>query len=680
MNKSKKFLFGFILSILLLGIMATMFSPSLLVKAQSASIEVYVYDSLTSDPIEGASVILYEDFMMYISEGITDIDGFFEFTALSDGDYYVEVYADGYYYDSAPVSIIDDGDEIIEFYLDLVYTPGTGSINVYIYDFATSNPIEGAVVQLSNDVGYFITEGLTDSDGLYSFIELGAGTYYVEGSMLEYFSNSDYVTIVTDGDTEQLDLYLNPGYVVGTSEIEGYIYTFGTSDPIEGAWVRLLTEYDDQIDVYFTASDGYYIFSGFGADTYYVEASMTGYETEEDTVTIVTDGDTEQLDLYLDPIVHAIDILSPSDSETIEGGLVLVSCDANDILNLNYIEVNVNTVLITTFIVDGGPPFQSEFFVPVFGNGTNTIELEAYWLDMSTASDSVDINSINVIPMVDLKEGDILNYKYDILTEAQEIDYNCTFTNWLSPFEMNTAVIMHIYDVVPMHLEYNIVINVLNGYVSVDSTTQFLSKHFFPFIGLLPNPQVGDKTVMTEWFEILAVNGSKSWSYTDIWTLQYMDTTTVIYSEQGSNIMYYFKVPGQMEVNLIETTIDFRNPYVSDVADFDYIIGETGNIISWDVTDTHPGTYTIYIDSVEDYTDTWNSDTPIEITVDGLAEGTYVYLIVVTDLAGNTAQDAVTVTVNPVVPEFGSIHYFIFLPILILTTHFLVSKKKKNNK
>ncbi|MHA1203018.1 MAG: MSCRAMM family protein [Candidatus Heimdallarchaeaceae archaeon] len=770
MKYMKKISFGFIFSVLILGIIVPLFSPSILVMAQTSIIEVNVLEFGTSNPIEGVTVELYDSMYMDLDEGITDVAGFCEFTSLDAGDYFVFVDPPGYL--NVPeeyVVIATDGDtEIVNFYLTLAYTPGDGFIDVYVYDSGTTNPIVGAEVELycmgeditsgvtdgtgfynltglgagdyyvfadatdyeadsstvtidydgegklavfnldlifipgngfidvfvydpstltpivgadvelRNFNSYLITTGVTDGTGFYNFTGLGAATYSVWAEATDYYANESSVTIDYDGEGEYLMLYIAPYYIPGSSSIGVYVYDNNTLNPIANAAVRLYTEYYGWVDMGNTNMAGYYEFSGLGAAKYIVEGQMNHYETNSSLVTIVSDGDTESLDLFLPPIVHTIDILSPSDSDTIEGGLVLVNCDANDEWFLDYIEVYVNAILIITFVIDGGPPFQSEFFVPVFGNGTNTIELVAYWLDVTSDSDSVEINSINVIPVVRLKEGDILNYKYDLLTSTQEADYNFTFTNWLSPFEMNTAVILHMWDDtgVLMHSEHNIVINVLNGYVSVDPTTQFLYRHFFPFIGLLPNPQIGDKTVLTMWHEILTVNGSISWSYTDMWTLEYLGGPIVIYVEQSSNILYYQELPGQMEVTLTETTIDFLNPEVSDLADFSYTEGDTGNIISWNATDMYPGTYTIYRNTIEIETDTWTSDTNITINVDNLSPGAYVFRLVVTDAAGNSVEDTLTVTVNAIVVEINPILSLLLLPMSIIVTYVILRKRR----
>ena len=680
MKKNKKVISGFVLSILLFGIIAPLFSSHVLVLAQTGTIDVYVYDWITYDPIVGADIELYDDSYLFLDSGFSDISGFYQFTSLEIGDYWVEVNAAGYQYNETIITIDFEGEEeLIEFYQETSFTSGNGYIDVYVYDVSTMNPLVGADVNLFSESWYFLTSGVTDGTGFYNFTGLGADTYNIGGEITNFDTNSSSVTIDFDGEGEYLMLYLAPSFVPGDGFIDVYVYGDDTLNPIVGATAQLYTEYYGWVDMGLTDGTGFYNFTNLGAGNYIVEALADGYVLNSSTVTIDFDGDGEYLMLYLLPFVHTIDILSPTDSDTIEGGLVLVSCDANDELNLDDIEVYVNTILITTFDVSGGGGFISEFFVPVFGNGTNTIELVANWLDMSTDSDSVEVNSINVIPVVDLKEGDIMNYRYDILTSTQKIEYNFTFASWLTTFEMNIEAILHMYDHTGtiQYMEIDMVVNVLNGYVSVDPTGQFLSSHFFPFSSLLPNPQIGDKTAMIMWYEILTVNGSDSWRYTDIWTLDYMETTSVVYVEQSSNIVYSFKIPGQLELALLETTIDFLNPSVSDVADFDYTEGETGNIISWDVTDMYPGTYIINEDGLEVDTGIWNSTTPIAINVDDLSVGTYVYSIVVMDLAGNIAEDTVTVTVNAVIPELSLFSNLLLIPTFVFVAYVIMRKREK---
>ncbi len=691
MKNKKKILSGFIFSLLILGIISPLLSQSTLdtvddpfkLNIDDAYIEVYAYDELTLDPIQGADVELYDEFYITIDSGITDIDGFINFTSLSLGFYEIEIRATDYENNGSYVTIeSEDEEKIVEFYLAKIFVPGDGFIDVYVKDFETTDPIAGASVQLNNEYGSYLTDGLTDGAGFYNFTGLGAATYTIESSAYGYHYQSDSVTIDYDGEGEEMEINLKPEYVSGVGFIDVFVNDNVTHTPIVGAEVWLYDEYYYYIDNGITDGTGFYNFTNLGVGDYIVEANADGYVLNSSSVYIDFDGEEEYLMLYLSLFVRTFDILSPSDSQTVEGGSVLVEFDASEPFDLQTIEVSVNAVHITTISYGGS---STECIVPVFENGTNTILLEGTWNDASMASDTVNIDSNNVIPTVNIKEGDILNYRQLDLVGGLTGDFNFTFTTWVSTFEMLTHFTVHQYDAggTIMYGEYFLTVNVLNGYVAMDSSNMFFEyRHFFPFSSLLPSPVVGDKMAYVPWTDILTVNGSMLWEYTDVWTLEHWSGNIVFYFEKSSNILQYFLYPGLMEAFILETTIDFLNPYVSDVADFGYVEGDTGNVISWDATDMNPWNYSIYKDDVLQQSLNWTAGTPIVINVDGLTtggvtSGVFVYRIVVMDLAGNIAEDTVTITVTHVVPELGLISNLVLISTIVFVAYVIMRKREK---
>ncbi|MFX0064143.1 MAG: hypothetical protein ACFFC7_18380 [Candidatus Hermodarchaeota archaeon] len=95
-------------------------------------------------------------------------------------------------------------------------------------------------------------------------------------------------------------------------------------------------------------------------------------------------------------------------------------------------------------------------------------------------------------------------------------------------------------------------------------------------------------------------------------------------------------------VNVVDTT----DPQIDSPSDVSYEQGSTGHSISWTAIDSHPATFTIYIDGTEDSSESWTSGIAIIINVDGLTVGIYNYTIFVTDTSGNSANDTVIVTVT----------------------------------
>jgi hypothetical protein len=101
-------------------------------------------------------------------------------------------------------------------------------------------------------------------------------------------------------------------------------------------------------------------------------------------------------------------------------------------------------------------------------------------------------------------------------------------------------------------------------------------------------------------------------------------------------------------LTLVITSNDL--PTITHPADATYVSGSTGNNISWTITDAtvNSPTYTIErngtVVSITPYT--WYSGTELVWSIDGLAAGSYSYVIKVIDGYGGSVEDTVTVTVT----------------------------------
>ncbi|MHA2056608.1 MAG: hypothetical protein ACXACG_06660 [Candidatus Thorarchaeota archaeon] len=119
--------------------------------------------------------------------------------------------------------------------------------------------------------------------------------------------------------------------------------------------------------------------------------------------------------------------------------------------------------------------------------------------------------------------------------------------------------------------------------------------------------------------------------------------------------------------NTISDTIyvivyDGTDPTIDSPADVTYDEGTPGNTISWNPSDLNPVSYVIYKDAVPAKSGSWNSSSEtISISVDGLAVGTYSYVLEVTDIGSNTANNTVAVIVSdgtwPIIDSPADIQY-----------------------
>ncbi len=126
--------------------------------------------------------------------------------------------------------------------------------------------------------------------------------------------------------------------------------------------------------------------------------------------------------------------------------------------------------------------------------------------------------------------------------------------------------------------------------------------------------------------------------------------------------------------------LDLDPPEIDAVPDIEYLFGETGNNIQWNITDLNPTTYTVYKNFVEILTDSWANGVPIIINIDGLDNGTNVYQIFALDAFGRSSLDTVIVTVTAVIREFNGETLVIFSGLMVaLSVYLLRNKKKRNN-
>ncbi|MHA2335199.1 MAG: hypothetical protein ACXAEU_24425, partial [Candidatus Hodarchaeales archaeon] len=93
---------------------------------------------------------------------------------------------------------------------------------------------------------------------------------------------------------------------------------------------------------------------------------------------------------------------------------------------------------------------------------------------------------------------------------------------------------------------------------------------------------------------------------------------------------------------------DTTLPDVSNPSDISYTEGSTANFIIWTVGDQNPGVYNVTKDGTLYVSDTSWSNGTISINVDGLAVGTYTFIITVYDASGGTTTTSSTTTSSSV--------------------------------
>lgn len=183
-------------------------------------------------------------------------------------------------------------------------------------------------------------------------------------------------------------------------------------------------------------------------------------------------------------------------------------------------------------------------------------------------------------------------------------------------------------------------------------------------------------------YEATATGYSISWTATDDYPSNYVIYRNDISVKSGSwtvnpiaigvdglsEGVYNFTIivfddSGNFAIDVVWVTVEPNLvPTINDLEGTVYEFGETGNYLTWVPTDDHPAFYSICRDGVLIKNQAWYG-LFVRISVDGLSEGTYNYLIEVYDEAGNSVSDEAYVTVTPKIvdwtaPTVNDVHDF----------------------
>ena len=111
-------------------------------------------------------------------------------------------------------------------------------------------------------------------------------------------------------------------------------------------------------------------------------------------------------------------------------------------------------------------------------------------------------------------------------------------------------------------------------------------------------------------------------------------------------IVEVWDATGNSAVDAVQVVVlASSEPTIDHPADIEYIVGNTGNSITWTPDVLFPYTYQILRNDTEVDSGSWDG-LPITVSVDGLEIGTYNYTLSVSDTAGNQVTDTVFVCVR----------------------------------
>lgn len=251
---------------------------------------VTVYDSITGQPLPGATVTLRDDKNQIVTGTTnpltTDQTGTAKFTGLKDGHYTASIIGpDGHVMDTSSVSVTIRGGSN-----EALNLTGTekGSLLIRCLD-EDGKPLSGASFRISRMNGDYIGDVTTGADGTVTMGNLESGQYLVEQTKVPngYVADSATKTVTVSPGKIAEAQFINRTKPFITVET----MVKGTRIPIEGSVVTLVNEKGQEIRRGSTDVNGQVVFEDLEPGTYTVKytACPEGYTVEVASQTVVVE-------------------------------------------------------------------------------------------------------------------------------------------------------------------------------------------------------------------------------------------------------------------------------------------------------------------------------------------------------------------------------------------------------
>ena len=344
-------------------------------------------------PVEGATVHVWNDDGNVNTTDETGEDGCADFSGIPQGSYYVTVQKEGYndVYDD---DVVVSGD-VTKNYL----MTRNGTLTVTVTDSVTGGPIENAHVTVKDSGNNTVAEGDTDTSGTYT-TELVEGNYTVEITHEDYYDPAPYEITINPNETTTVNAQLEPLPLT----IYGYVYDqYG--DPVVDATVEVdSTECSPTT----TNESGYYQLE-CPAGSYHLTAWKNGYYSAEADVS-GDKGDTVEQNFTLQdyPDANITVTVQDTNDNAIANAHVVLERSTDGINWEQYAEGNTSDSGQITFT-----------YVEANGSYRAYAEKEGYNTKYSDEITPEDGNAYNLLVKL-TKNGSISGYVQDDVGSAVE--------------------------------------------------------------------------------------------------------------------------------------------------------------------------------------------------------------------------------------------------------------------
>lgn len=281
--------------------------------ANPGSISGNISDSLTTNPIEGALVNVFDsDILVGFTK--TDVNGNYSIPSLTPAFYTVVASADNFQTQAVGATVLSNVTTTVSLALD----PLGGTIAGVVTDSSTGNPIPGASIQVFKDLTVIVSV-LTDPNGTYSVTDISPGNYSVVANATNHQTKALGAIVLSNATTTvNFPLDPSPGTIVGN------VTDAITTNPIAGASIQI---FDGQTLIANSLTDpnGNYQVHNIAPGSYTVNATKVGYQTQSVGAIVASSATTTvNFALEINPGAIAGTVIDVLTTNPIAGATILV--------------------------------------------------------------------------------------------------------------------------------------------------------------------------------------------------------------------------------------------------------------------------------------------------------------------------------------------------------------------
>lgn len=315
------------------------------------SIAGVVFADDTGNPIASAMVDLISNGIVVQSK-LTDSAGAFLMEGIAPNTYTLRAHAQNYVTDIVGVIVMPN--EQAESAFSLQASPG--SIMGSVTSDSSGDPVPSALVEIEAN-GQVIRSVVTDTEGTYSVLGIGPGSYVVHVSAQD-FEIAQASAIVSANEITVVDFSLgaSPGSVFGE------VINSDSNHPLIGAVIEL-EQNGSIIASAFTDSEGNYSITNLAPGDYTIQAKLEGFQTVILGVTIFAN-ETTEVNFALDAGAGSIagKVLDETEAVPIPGAVVQLFLAQTATMLIAEIGTNLSPLFSSytdvngNFRIDGVPP------------------------------------------------------------------------------------------------------------------------------------------------------------------------------------------------------------------------------------------------------------------------------------------------------------------------------------